>query len=119
MTGRGVRAASIGGILGCVVGGLLAARLIQVQTEPGRGGLWFALIYGVLLMSPFVWSLSAIKPTPLRRGTVWLAAALLASLLSLTSLGGATFPLLIPAAFLATAGIQSRSSARAHGGGAA
>lgn len=103
--------ARFGGVLGLVFALTLAARLIQVQIQPGRAGLGFALVYGGILLAPFVVSLAPPISEGPRRAGVWIVCGVLAILLSFTSLGGVTLPLLVPAFFLIRAGWRASSEA--------
>lgn len=101
--------ARFGGLLGLAIALALAARLIQVQVQPGRAGLAFALAYGVILLAPFAVSLAALVHEGRRRAGVWMVAGVVATILSFTSLAGATLPLLVPAALLIAAGWRAAS----------
>jgi hypothetical protein len=110
--------AGAGGWGGLAIALVLTVRLIQVQTRPDGAGLGFALIYGGLLLAPFIVSLGALARGSRRSEIVWKIAGAAAFLLSLTSLAGATLPLLFPAALLVAAGSRP-SNEHAHAKGSA
>jgi hypothetical protein len=99
--------ARAGGLAGLAIALVLTARLIHVQTRPDRAGLGLALIYGGLLLVPFVVSLAALARGSRRSAIVWTIAGAVAFLLSFTSLAGATLPLIVPAVLLIGAGWRS------------
>jgi hypothetical protein len=110
--------ARAGGWGGLAIALVLIVRLILVQTRPDGARLGFASIYGGLLLAPFIVSLGALARGSRRSAIVWTIAGAAAFLLSLTSLAGATLPLLIPAVLLIGAGWRS-SIEHAHVKGSA
>jgi hypothetical protein len=104
----GERLARVGGVAGLVLSLALTARLIQVQIRPGRAGLAFALVGGLLLVTPFAASL-AVRGRVGGRGrrATWLGSGLLA--MALGFLSPASFPLILCGVLLVAGAMSSRT----------
>jgi hypothetical protein len=90
---------------GLAVSGLLFLRLVQVHGDDGPGGLLFAVVYGALLVAPFVASLVAsLRSSPRRLRRTWMRAATVTLLVAWASI--ATWPLAALAVALLLASSQ-------------
>ncbi len=99
-----------GAFLGVAMALALSARLIQVQTSPGRGGLPFALVYAALLMAPFAFSLAAIRRRWQRTRAVLLVSGFVAIVVGFASL--VTWLLFLPAMLLILAAVRREGGDR-------
>ena len=109
---RGRRLGRVGGIAGLIMGSVLTARLIQVQIRPGRGGLGFALLGGVLLVGPYLASVLAARhfgSAGVR--LTWIACGILGMGVGLLSL--VALPLILAGALLVAGAVALRSDS--HG----
>jgi hypothetical protein len=105
----GMRLGRVGGIGGLIVGFLLTARLIQVQVQPGRAGLGFALLGGLLLVGPFLASVLAAR----RFGSAgiratWIACGVLSMAVGVPSV--AAYPLILCGGLLVAGAAMLRPS---------
>jgi hypothetical protein len=103
----GMRLGRVGGIAGLIMGCLLTARVIQVQLRPGRGGLGFALLGGLLVIGPYAGSVLGAR----RFGTVgiratWIACGIVC--MGVGILSPASYPLILCGGLLVAGALTLR-----------
>lgn len=104
----GEKLGRIGAVAGLVLSLALTARLIQVQIRPGRAGLAFAVLGGLLLVGPFAVGLAVRGRLGDRRvRATWLGCGLLA--MAVGFLSPATFPLIICGVLLVAGAVSRRA----------